>query len=507
MTSKELGVKRSQFSYLRASEIRELIASGETTTLEVLAATKGDIECFDKIPGGVNSVLCLSDDLERSASSSETLSPRAGGTPALAGVPILVKDNIDTYDMATTAGSMILAHVPPPSRDATVVEKLRAAGAVVVGKSNLSEWSNLRSSHSISGWSAVGGQTRNPFALDRSPGGSSSGSAAAVASGLVPMALGTETDGSVVCPAALNGIVGIKPTVGRTSRRGVIPVSNSQDSVGVLARTVSEARTMLRIISGLDPGDTGSISGELLAPKDMRSLRVGVPRSGFFGYAPKADALVESAIEALGVLGVALVDECDARAPHPLVVDEELELQLLVTEMHHYLELYLRARPGLPLESITELIRANIELADEELGSFGQDLFERSSQSPPITDLEHVRLAAKLKGAAQGAIDSLCAQLALDALIVPTMAPAWKIDPINGDCVSGGGYSLAAVAGYPAITLPVGMVNGLPVGALLFGPAFSEEILCDLAQGLEDSLSITAKPTYRSSLEAVFQSC
>lgn len=505
MTSKELGVKRSQFSYFRAGEIRNLIASRQTTASEVLAATSSDIRHFDQVPGGVNSVLCVSEEIERLIAMSEAASGKVGGSQVLAGVPVLVKDNIDTHDMATTAGSKILAHVPPPTRDATVVQRLRAAGALIVGKSNLSEWSNLRSSHSISGWSAVGGQTRNPFALDRSPGGSSSGSGAAVASGLVPLALGTETDGSVVCPAALNGVVGIKPTVGTTSRRGVIPISNSQDSVGVLARTVSEARTMLRVISGFDPEDPGSVSGNLREQKDLRNLRVGVPRQGFFGYAPKADVLVESAIEALGVLGVSVVDECDSSARYPLVVDEELELQVLVTEMHHYLELYLRTRPGLPLQSVAELIRANTELAGEELAYFGQDLFERSSQSPPVTDLEYLRLAAELKNSAQSAIDSLCIERALDAFIVPTMAPAWKIDPINGDSVSGGGYSLSAVAGYPALTLPVGLVGGLPVGALLFGPAFSEEILCDLGQALEDSLSITAKPTYLSSLESVRQ--
>jgi amidase len=500
-------VARSRFTGLSHSELTDLYRSGAATVAEVVEATIQDIVHFDHRTGGVHSVLAINGAseqyAERLGDRDQTASKNDAGP--LYGVPVLVKDNTDTADQPTTGGSLLLARAPAPSSDAFVVERLRASGAVIVGKANLSEWSNMRSSRSISGWSGVGGQTRNPHDLTRSPGGSSGGSAAAVACGLVPMALGTETNGSVMCPAAVNGVVGIKPTVGITSRRGVIPISSSQDSVGVFGRSVRDARTLLSAVAGLDLGDPASVAcadhfGTFLEhpTREPGSYRVGIARHGFFDYAPEAVPSVEAAILALAESGVVIVDHCDEETPDLLRYDREAELDLLLFELNATLSAYLSARDGTPFQSLADLIEGNRESAERELSYFDQDLFERAAAIGTLDSPRYVEISTSLKSKAQLAIDETLQRASLDAIFVPTMGAAWQIDPVGGDKVTGSGYSLSAVAGYPVITVPVGFADGLPVGGLFFASAYSEGTLCALGEILETALGLDMTPAYRN---------
>jgi amidase len=424
----------------------------------------------------------------------------------LHGVPILLKDNLDTADrMPTSAGSLALAASIAP-RDAFVVARLREAGAIVLGKANLSEWANFRSMRSSSGWSARGGQCRNPYVLDRSPCGSSSGTAAAVAANLAAAGIGTETDGSIVCPSSACGLVGIKPTVGLVSRSGIIPIAASQDTAGPMARTVTDAVLLLNAIAGADPGDPATAA----APRDSRDYtafldagglkgaRIGVARA-FFGFNPAVDALMEEALRVLKAGGAVLVDPVDLEAPPGL---NEAELTVLLHEFKAGLDAYLASLgPGAAVRSLADLIAFNEREAAREMLYFGQDLFIRAEATTGLDAPEYRKaLAACRRLARDEGIDRVVARHRLDAIVAPTGGPAWTIDLLNGDHFTGGSSTPAAVAGYPAITVPAGFVHGLPVGITFFGRAWSEGTLIRLAFAFEEATHHRRPPRFQDTI-------
>jgi amidase len=394
----------------------------------------------------------------------------------LHGVPILVKDNIDTADLRTTAGSLALADQPPPPYDAPLVRRLREAGCVVLGKANLSEWANFRGSSSSSGWSAYGGLTRNPYALNRSAGGSSSGSGAGVAAGLADLAIGTETNGSIVCPAALNGIVGLKPTVGLVPQQGIVPISHSQDTAGPMTRTVSQAAALLTVITGGGTDYLDACRGE-----DLSGVRIGVPRGPLWGYSTGLDQVTEEALGLLSSCGATLVDHLSLPSPG----GDDDQLNVLSYELKVDLAAYLATRkPGGP-RTLAELIAFNQQQADVELEWFGQELFERAEGTDGLDSpiYQAARLAALRAG--RDGIDTLLRDNQLDALVMPSYSPAWTIDLVNGDHVLGSSSSHAALAGYPLLTVPSGLVAGLPVGITFGGTGRSDATLIRLAHAFE----------------------
>jgi len=429
----------------------------------------------------------------------------SGFQGALAGKPVLIKDNIEAAGpMATTAGSLALvANVT--NRDAPLVARLRKAGAVIVGKANLSEWANIRSSNSISGWSAVGGQARNPYALDRNPCGSSSGSATAVAAGMVRFAVGTETDGSVTCPAAINGIVGMKPTVGLVSRTYIVPISASQDTAGPMAASVREAAELLAAIAGSDPADPATKEADArkadyAAALDANSLagkRIGVMRfaSGF-----GTDEAFERALALLRSRGAILVDI--TKFDDSGIASNEL--RVLLTEFKAGLNAYLATTPAaVRTRTLADVIAFNKANAAREMALFGQDLFERSEATKGLDDPAYKKARrASFQAAGPNGIDRLLKRYDAVALVGPTMPPAWKIDAVNGDQISGGGAgSLAAVAGYPHLTVPMGLVKGLPVGLSFIGPKWSEALLLSLGYAYEQARGPFPPPPLIPSLE------
>jgi amidase len=413
---------------------------------------------------------------------------------------VLVKDNVDTADaMKTTAGSLALLRARP-ERDAFVVGRLRDAGALLLGKTNLSEWANFRSTRSTSGWSARGGQCRNPYALDRNPCGSSSGSAVAVSADLCVVAVGTETDGSIVCPASSNGVVGIKPTLGLVSRAGVVPIAHSQDTAGPLARTVADAVTLLEVLAGVDPQDpatarapsardlVGALDGD-----DLRGVRIGVARN-MAGFHDRVDVLLEDTLEALRDLGAELVDPADV--PHATEL-EDPELEVLLFEFNADLGAYLGTVGGEAPRTLAELIAFNEEHRDEEMPLFGQELFLKANDKGPLTDPAYVEaLSTCGRLSREEGIDDVMGEHRLDALVAPSGGPAWITDPVNGDHYVGGNTTPAAVAGYPSVSVPAGFAFGLPVGLSFIGRAWSERTLVRLAHAFERATAHRRPPTF-----------
>ncbi len=512
MTDPSPSTSETGFSSL--AEIRQLLERGGATSVELTETLLRRIGEADRQGPALHAVLAVCEDGPETARRMDEERRRGQVRGPLHGVPILVKDNVDTSGTeGTTAGSLALAMTRPVG-DAVVVQRLRAAGAVVIGKANLSEWANFRGKRSSSGWSAVGGQCRNPHVLDRSPGGSSSGSGAGVAAGFAPLAVGTETDGSILCPAALNGVVGIKPTVGLTSRTGVVPISSSQDTVGPLARSVADAAAALGVLAGngtgADPLDPATMRrppglpldyGAFLDVNGLAGVRLGVPRRHYFGYSTKADALVEAAIELAREAGSIIVDPADVPTATS-ISRSTAEMTVMLHEYKTGLEAYLATRPvdkGQP-RTISEIVAFNQAHASDELVFFGQEHLIAASELDGTDSPTYLKARARnRRKARQQGIDAALRVGRADALVFPTMGPAWCIDHVNGDSHAGAGYQAAAVAGYPAISLPVGMVGELPVGLCIVGTAWSEPTLIKIAFALEQALALgdRLRPAWR----------
>jgi amidase len=457
---------------------------------------------IDRRGPAIRSVLQLNPDALAIAESMDRERKTGRIRGPMHGIPVLIKDNIDTHDrMTTAAGSLALAHSIAP-RDSFVAERLRAAGAVILGKTNLSEWANYRSTHSTSGWSGMGGQTRNPYALDRTPSGSSSGSGAAAAASLCAIAIGTETDGSITSPSAAQSLVGIKPTVGLVSRAGIIPISHSQDTAGPMARTVTDAAILLGVLTGVDPRDAATAPSAGVALSDytkfldangLKGARIGVPRKDYFGYSVATDAIAADAIAAMRSAGAIIID------PIELGSAGRGEDDVLSYEFKADINAYLASLgSSSPMKTLADLIAFNNAHRAEEMPYFGQEIFEQAEARGPLSDSKYLDAARSIRGRsrAQG-IDAAVAKYHLDAIFVPTQEPPGLIDLVNGDPGGGGSASsLPAVAGYPHITVPAGYSFGLPVGISLFGPAWSEPTLIKLAYAFEQVTKARRTPRF-----------
>lgn len=441
------------------------------------------------------SIIELNPDALALAQALDNERKEKGARGPLHGIPVLIKDNIATADrMQTTAGSLALVGAVP-SRDAFVVERLRAAGAVILGKTNLSEWANFRSTRSASGWSGRGGQCRNPYALDRSPSGSSSGSGAATAANLCAVSVGTETDGSIVSPSAACSLVGLKPTVGLVSRAGIIPISHSQDTAGPMTRTVADAAALLTVLAGVDAADVATAASQgrtgldytkFLDPDGLKGARIGVARERFFGYHAATDALVEQALEVMRSRGAILVDP--ASIPNTPRLDDP-EFEVLLYEFKAGTEAWLSSLGDrTKLRTLADLIRFNEEHQDAEMPYFGQELLRQAQSRGSLSDAKYLKaLAASRKLSREQGIDAVMRKHQLDALVAPTQAPPGLIDLVNGDHWLGSSSTPAAVAGYATLTVPAGYVRGLPVGLSFIGRAWSEPTLLKLAHAYEQA--------------------
>lgn len=488
------------------AELQAMMDAKQLTSSQLVNMYLARIDAIDQRGPAVNAIIELNPDAPAIAEALDRERQTAGPRGPLHGIPILLKDNVATADqMQTTAGSLALVG-SRPRQDATIAQRLRDAGAVILGKTTLSEWANFRSTNSTSGWSGRGGQAVNPYVLDANPCGSSSGSAIAVAANLTAVSIGTETDGSIVCPASINGVVGIKPTVGLTSRAGVIPISHNQDTIGPHARTVADAAIVLGAIAGVDPRDpaTQASAGKeqrdytaFLDPNGLRGARIGVARQVFFGYSSWADAIVNTAIEAMRAAGATIVDPADIPTAKE-IANNPGETDVLLYDFKADIAAYLATlEPGFPITDLAGLIRFNNEHAAEEMPYFGQELFLQAQAKGPLTDKAYRDALAKNHslGREQG-IDAVMAKYHLDALVAPTASPAWKTDLVNGDHFLGASSGPAAIAGYPLISVPAGFAFGLPVGITFMGTAFSEPTLIKLAYAFEQATKARRAPSF-----------
>ncbi|MFQ5702703.1 MAG: amidase [Gemmatimonadales bacterium] len=490
------------------AELSEGMESGRFTARSLCEMYLDRIEQLDHAGPSLHAMLDLNPDALDIAAQLGRERADAGVRGPLHGIPVIVKDNIGTADrMTTTAGSYALEG-SIPSRDAFVARRLREAGAIILGKANLSEWANFRSTNSSSGWSGRGRQCRNPYALDRSPCGSSSGTAAAIAANYAAVGIGTETDGSVVCPSAANGLVGIKPTVGLVSRSGIVPIAHSQDTAGPMARTVRDAAILLGTMVGIDPEDraTKTHAGrgvsdytKFLDADGLRGARIGVARKRYFGYSTYADDVVEEAVRRMSLLGADIIDPADIDTAGDW---SDAEFDVLLYEFKADLNAYLESLgPSAPVKSLAEIIAFNERNRDREMPFFGQEIMTMAQEKGPLTDpayataLEKSRRLTRSEG-----IDAVMARHNLDALIAPTGSPAWTIDLINGDHFLGSSSSPAAVSGYPNITVPAGEAFGLPIGISFFGREFSEPKLLRLAYAFEQATGARAAPGFKASV-------
>jgi amidase len=490
------GDEAFEFDEASIQELKDSMASGSLTARGL---TEAYLERIELVDPALRSVLETNPEALEIADAldGERRSGRVRG--ALHGIPVLVKDNIDTADrMKTTAGSFALGEVTP-ARDAFLVGRLRAAGAVILGKTNLSEWANFRSTRSSSGWSARGGQCVNPYDADRSPCGSSSGSGVAVSANLTAVAVGTETDGSIVCPSSVNGIVGIKPTVGLVSRSGVVPVSHSQDTPGPMARTVADAAALLTALAGADARDAATAGARVepdyaasIDPDGLRDARIGVARK-LAGFNDRVDRLFDEAIHAMRGLGAQIVDPADI--PHTDQLDDP-ELEVFLYEFKADLEAYLGSLgPSQPYRTLADLIAFNNEHPDVEMPHFGQELFEKAAEKGPLTDPAYLEALVTCRRLSRDeGIDAVMDEHRLDALVAPSNAPAWRTDYANGDHYVGGNSTPAAVAGYPSLTVPMGFAFDLPIGISFMGRAWCEGTLIRLASAFEHATSHRRSP-------------
>ena len=487
------------------AQLQEWMRGGRYTSRQLTDAYLDRIEAIDHGGPALRAIIEINPDARRDSDALDRERRESGPRGPLHGIPILIKDNIDTGDrMQTTAGSLALEGAPAPA-DAFVVARLRAAGVVILGKTNLSEWANFRSTRSTSGWSARGGLVRNPYVLDRNACGSSSGTAAAISASLAAVGVGTETNGSIVCPSAANGLVGIKPTVGLVSRTGIVPISQTQDTAGPMARTVADAAAMLTAMTGVDSTDSASVASgryatrdyvRSLRPQALRGARIGVARKRYFGYHGPTDALITQAIADMKAQGATIVDPAD------LLTAERMngcELPILLHEFKVGLNAYLARRgPNVRVHSLAELIAFNEREQARELEYFGQELFEQSERTTGLAATAYRSALAACRAASRtDGIDATLKKFRLDALVAPTGAPVWKTDLVAGDRFLGSSASPAAIAGYPSITVPAGFVDGLPVGMSFIGAAWSEPRLIALAYAYEQATKHRKPPTFR----------
>ena len=489
------------------AELQQRMSSGRETSRSLVEKYLARIDELDRRGPALRSVLEINPDA-RSIADGLDAERRAGHMRGpLHGIPVLIKDNIATADrMFTTAGSLALAGAPAGA-DAFIVERLRAGGAVILGKTNLSEWANFRSTHSSSGWSGRGGQTKNPYALDRTPSGSSSGSGAAVAANLVTIAVGTETDGSIVSPSNVNALVGIKPTLGLVSRFGIVPIAHSQDTAGPMARTVEDAAILLGTLAGTDPRDAATATADTKGRRDytrslirdgLRGARIGVVRNRLFGYSTATDALAEQAIADMKRAGAVIVDPANIPT---LGKFDDSEFDVLQYEFKADLNTYLASLgPAAPVHSLMDVITFNEAHRVEELPHFGQDIMVTSQKKAALTDAKYrSELASNRRLAGALGIDAAMKAYRLDALVAPTGGPAWLIDLVNGDggtASAPGPSTVTSVAGYPHIPVPMGFAWGLPVGISFFGRAWSEPTLIKLAYSYEQATRHRRPPTF-----------
>jgi amidase len=483
--------------------LQEMMTAGKTTSAKLVSLYLKRIEEIDRGGPGLNAIIEVNPDALTVARELDRERREKGPRGPLHGIPVVIKDNIDTADrMETTAGSFALLG-SKPSRDAAVADRLRSAGAVIIAKTNLSEWAGFRSSRSTSGWSGRGGQTKNPYALDRNPSGSSSGSAVAVSANLAAAAVGTETDGSIVSPASCCGIVGLKPTIGLVSRAGIVPIAHSQDTAGPMARTVADAAALLGAIAGPDLNDPATAVtgvrifkdyGEFLVADGLRGARIGVVRARSFDFAKKLEPILDAAVEVMRKAGAEVIDPVEL--PH-LDDTGDAEYDILLYEFKADLEAYFASRPGAAVRTLADLIAFNEKNAGREMPFFGQEIVEQAAKKGPLTEKAYLDALAKCRELTrEKGIDAALAAHKLDALIVLTNGPAHLTDLVNGDSFSGSSSSPAAVAGYPTITLPGGWIRGLPVGVSFIGTAWSEPTLIKLAYGLEQALKMRRAPRF-----------
>lgn len=493
---------------LAEATVGGLQAEMDAGGLTAVALVEAYIRRIGTLDPEIRSVLELNPDAEAVAAQRDAERAKGRVRGPLHGIPVLIKDNIGTADrMQTTAGSLALLGARP-LRDSGVAQRLAEAGAVILGKTNLSEWANFRSTRSSSGWSARGGQCRNPYALDRSPCGSSSGTAAAVSAGLATVGVGTETDGSVVCPSATCGIVGVKPTLGLVSRSGIIPIAHSQDTAGPMARTVTDAAILLAAMKGRDPRDPATEEapkgrwdlGAVLDPGALKGARIGVAREKFFGYSPHADRVAEDALDVLRAEGAVVVDPADI--PHAGEYDDA-EMEVLLYEFKADLEAYLRELgPECGIRSLAQLIEFNRKHSDRELQYFGQELFEMAVEKGPLSEPGYREALATCRRLSRSeGLDAVFARHRLDAVVAPTGAPAWTIDLVNGDHYLGGSSTPAAVSGYPSVTVPAGFAFGLPVGLTFVGRRWQDARIIGLAYAFEQASGARRTPRFLPTAE------
>ena len=487
--------------------LQQQMASGARSAEQIAGMYLARIEALDRRGPELRCVIETNPEAVAIARALDAERKARGPRGPLHGIPVLLKDNVDTADrLTTTAGSLALAGSVPP-RDAHVARRLREAGAVILGKANMSEWANFRSSRSVSGWSARGGQCRNPYALDRNPCGSSSGSGVAVSANLAPLAIGTETDGSIVCPSTNCGIVGIKPTVGLVSRAGIVPISHTQDTAGPMARSVADAAALLTALAGADARDAATAGAgphavdftRFLDPTGLRGARIGVARN-MAGFHPDTDRLFDAAIAEMKRLGAEIVDPADVPGIQEL---GDPEFEVLLFEFKAGLEAYFASLgPSARVKTLGDLIDFNDANREREMPYFGQETLLKAREKGPLSTpayqkaLETCGRLSRREG-----LDAVLGQHRLDAIVAPTGAPAWVIDPVSGDHFVGGNSTPAAVSGYPSISVPMGFVFGLPVGLSFVGRAWSEPVLVRLAHAFEQATRHRKPPRFLASAE------
>src|ERR1700676_3575244 len=490
-------------------ELQDGMKSGKYRARAIAEKYLARIAAIDKSGPRVSSVVETNHDALEIAEALDKERKEKGPRGPLHGIPVLIKDNIATADrMQTTAGSLALLGSKPP-RDAFIAQKLREAGAVILGKTNLSEWANIRSNHSISGWSGRGGQTKNPYALDRNPCGSSSGTGAGISANLAAIGIGTETDGSIVCPSSANGLAGIKPTVGLVSRSRIIPISHSQDTAGPMCRTVRDVAILLGALTGVDPDDgaTAASAGKsftdytkFLEADGLKGARIGVLRKAF-GFNPAVDKLMEAALEVMKKQGATLVDPVEIETSGKF---GETEFLGFMYELKADLNAYLAwLGPNAPVKTLKDIIEFNEKNAAKEMPFFGQENFLKAEEKGPLTTQEYVDAIKKNHElAGKEGIDVTMDKNKLDAIVAPTGGPAWVTDIVNGDSFGGGSSEFAAAAGYPNVNVTAGFVLGLPVGISFFGRAWSEPVLIKLAYGFEQATKFRKAPRFLPHIEA-----